>query len=438
MLKKIFIAAVIIIFSAVSLFAASRMKAWMAYGYKMYLNGEYKKGLKAFEYIISYNPKNIRALVYGAYCKAGLGDYDGAVTVLRKAYEISKNKKIKTMIERYEKHMEGEKKQEAAHGGAARMQALGGLDVVIPDNSSIIDGASYGFTSARVMRQQRNYLDITLYGMMPHEKTVMDNANEDAYENKTYSAYINYDEADHGIVMWLSENNLIIIRPFFGISLSKEEISDTTGVTDRDESFMIGYPGEFEFSQKITENISIGALGCYAINSVSFEDKENPENTDETQMDKIEYYISGTFRLPAGLNEFTVSAGGGSKAPLNPENNIIFDGLDVFSEHTAILYNHYNTHKYKLNEGELVRIEQNSYLSFAGNNFDAGVSYKFAGIFEAAAKAGFGTGIKAEKTGETTTRDRCRACEEGVLGKLRPAKPARRAGSVMGRRGRRR
>ena len=403
MFKKIFIAAMIIIFSVVSIFAASRMKAWMSYGYKMYLNGEYKKGLKAFEYIMSYNPKNVRALVYGAYCKAGLGDYDGAVIILRKAYEISKNKKIKTIIERYEKHMQGGKKQESTHGGTSRMQALGGLDIVMPDNSSIIDCASYGFTSARVFRPQKNYLDITLYGMMPHEKTIIDNTNEDGYEKKTYSGYINYDESDHGIVMWLSENNLIIIRPYFGISLSKEEISDTTGITDRDEAFMIGYPGEFEFSQKITENISVGALAGYVRSDVSFEDKESPENVNETQTDKIEYYVSGTFRLLSGLNEFAVSAGGGSKAPLNPRNNIIFDSLDLLPEHTAVLYNHYNIRNYTLNEGGVIRTEQNSYLSFAGNNFDAGVSYKYAGIFEAAAKAGFGTGIKAEKRSDITT-----------------------------------
>lgn len=97
-MKKIMLALCFSLFFYVFLFSAYDENKFMQAGKALLAKGQYDKAIKVFNFIIKKNPKNVNAIVYGAFAHFKKGNKAIAKRYLEAAYKMTKDPKIKKMI----------------------------------------------------------------------------------------------------------------------------------------------------------------------------------------------------------------------------------------------------------------------------------------------------------------------------------------------------
>ncbi len=98
-MKKITIFIFSCLFFYSLLFSAYDENKFMQAGKEMIAKGQYDNAIKVFNYMIKQNPKNVNAIVFGAFAYMKKGDKETAKKYLTVAYNISKDARIKKQID---------------------------------------------------------------------------------------------------------------------------------------------------------------------------------------------------------------------------------------------------------------------------------------------------------------------------------------------------
>lgn len=198
-------------------------------------------------------------------------------------------------------------------GGAARVGALGGQKIVVPDISAANDLYAMGFSSGIFAREKKSFVSIipTLDAYLSEQ---VDSAAT-GYTEKIYlfgggnaSALSQYE----GAVIWLSKDSVISVKPYLSGMWGKEETFGNDVVNDK--SFLSINPhtlgGVVEYGHKLgvvalSGYIAYGKEGSFITHK---EEGEEDYFAVGTYYDKLEYALSAAFDAGKDLT-FAVNLG---------------------------------------------------------------------------------------------------------------------------------
>jgi len=98
-MKKTLIAIFCGLFFYSFLFSAYDENKFMQAGKAMIQKGQYDQAIKVFNYVIKQNPKNVQAIIFGAFAHLKKGDKATAKKYLTVAYNMTKDPRIKKQID---------------------------------------------------------------------------------------------------------------------------------------------------------------------------------------------------------------------------------------------------------------------------------------------------------------------------------------------------
>ena len=158
-MKKSNLVVCFLMFFCSLLFSAYDENKFMQAGKAMIQKGQYDQAIKVFNYVIKQNPKNVQAIVFGAFAHLKKGDKTTAKRYLEVAYKMTGDPKIKKQIDALDgqQSISGEQKptssQEAFkpfHFGlkaGLNMANLTGADVIKDNSKSLLGLCAGGFIS---------------------------------------------------------------------------------------------------------------------------------------------------------------------------------------------------------------------------------------------------------------------------------------------------
>ncbi len=176
-------------------------------------------------------------------------------------------------------------------GGPARTIAMGGQELV-PDISNFFDLYDGGFAANILSRPSKSIINVYPQLFIPIIKRVRDNASETTNELGGFLAGTGaYNEANNGIVLWLSDSSVITIKPYLTVSSVDNKRSSNSSDTYTRKYFSPFLAGEIEYAFKIGENIGVGALFGY-LRDALYMSSDNSENNSELFFDKLNFQLS--------------------------------------------------------------------------------------------------------------------------------------------------
>jgi opacity protein-like surface antigen len=340
MKKILFLLLALFVMSGAVLAASKAEIKWMKKGQELYSKKDFAKAAEAFEKVLAENPNNISAMTYAGYSYMYAGGKAAALEKLEAAYEKSGDAKLKTYIEKLkgndgEKDEAGDKGKVKVNGmnagGAARVAALGGAGIVLPDYASQTDLYSSGFTAAYPYRKSRSVIHIVPYLNLYGNKTVADDANETTLENSVTGFGAGAAARAQSIAaLNFMDNVCLIIKPRFEMNPGTRTTSYPAGTIVpflRDAGLNI-LGGDFEAANIISGKLSLGITIGYDSTGVMAVDKNQPKNKETLDMSKTSIAGSAALLLSAGDGDLSIALSGGTKTSAQPYAPFAIRGID--------------------------------------------------------------------------------------------------------------
>jgi hypothetical protein len=266
-------------------------------------------------------------------------------------------------------------------GGAARMASLGGIDIVLPDSTNVIDLYSQGYTSSLVFRERQNI--ISLAGETDFIKQV----EEGQYISHAF--YFNsLDENSNYFIIWPDENSAVVFKPYY----FNEYYNNGVGLPVGSSRNLAA--GEVRYSRKFGDKISAGLMLRY---SGSLENQDVMVGSldshgnyifsavnEAIQGYKLDFMLDSSVKI--NDNMILAVSGGINKPQLTYKKSLI----------DYILYD-YTEEAYRWYDGKS-GVKNISYISnysyyTRGTNFNIGLQCgaekKFSALFSAGMTAGY-------------------------------------------------
>jgi hypothetical protein len=192
-------------------------------------------------------------------------------------------------------------------GGPARLAAMGGQEIAVEDNATIIDLNNLGFSAAIFTRPAQSVIYLYPELDLITEKTV--DAGTGETDTTTYygggtgaSTAVN-----NGLLFFFSKDTALTIKPMLSIMPGSEKYS----ISGDSYSYLYYIPaGELSIAQRLGNNFSVALTGGY-MRQVSYE-KESDGTQYNDYFEKIEYDLSFAM-LPSAAGDWTFALSGGNK-----------------------------------------------------------------------------------------------------------------------------
>jgi tetratricopeptide (TPR) repeat protein len=405
-LKKVLVCLGLIIFTASSLSAAGAAeKKWMKQGNALYGQRQYLKAAAAYENALKANPGNTAAHLYAGYCYVYAGDKARALAHLQAAYKKNRDRKLGAYIEKLKNGGVSPQSSFAGEylkGGVGRLAGMGGVDISVPDAASMIDAYDDGFTSAVLARERADVRNASPVVDMHSRKAVWNDPAQDTAETSGFDISTNmYKEKNNGEYLWLSDDSVVIIKPYVRLFPDTEKDS-TPGLgggpvtTINNNEFQ--YALDAEYALRLMPNLSLGALMGY--DSYDLTNTRSGSN-DKTELDfsKFEYQVSGTYFLNKNIN---LSVSLGAKKSINPYYPTeISDfaawfmpgGTPAGDNSASLLMGHFGFSEYMKTEAGNIRTETTAQIPVGGFDVNLGGGFEVPNTAEAALKLGVIAGV---------------------------------------------
>jgi hypothetical protein len=270
-------------------------------------------------------------------------------------------------------------------GGPARLASMGNQEIVVEDNSTIIDLNDLGFSSGIFTRPSRSVLYFN-----PELDAVADGGGGGleylGAGNGTAGAQNN------GILLFFSKDTAMSFKPT--LSLLNSQVRYTGGGSG---TFTYYIPaGEISIAQKFGDNFSAAVSGGYL--RWGYNQKMTgvaSTGVNDYYFQKVEYDISLAI-LPANADgwSFAVSAGNKTSPVLKPLSELDQDMVSPDMMAMIAPMEFFDMHRY-VSDGNLKEYYEDEYLG--GNSVLIGVSSGRSGDIQIGAKAGLLLGLASKQ-----------------------------------------
>jgi hypothetical protein len=255
-------------------------------------------------------------------------------------------------------------------GGPARLQAMGGQQVVVADESATLDLYGAGFDSAIFTRPAVSF--ISLYPEIDIYTSGSESASgakdsETVAGGGTGSSFASND----GIQLFLSPGSVLVVKPMISAFGGRENRSP--GNPSSINYFDILPGAEISYAQKLGPGFAVSVTGGYLRQDSSGSDPDS--SGFEDYMDKIEYELSLTW-LPEKANGWAYSLSAGNKTSMFIMPLAGYDFNSSINDFTMGMgsYSLFNGHLYNKYEYTLTTEEDYSDTFVTGEKFNFGGS----------------------------------------------------------------
>jgi hypothetical protein len=200
-------------------------------------------------------------------------------------------------------------------GGPARTIAMGGQQLV-PDISNTFDLYDSGFAANILSRPKKSAINIYPQVYITSKKRVRDNISESTNEISGFLAGTGaYDEANNGIVLWLSDDSVITIKPYLSVaSIDDKRSSNSSDPYTR--SYLTPFlAGEVEYAFKIGDTLGMAALLGYSRDGL-YMSRDYDLDTYELSFDKLNFQVSMSFLPGRENNDWSFGLSVGNKTEI--------------------------------------------------------------------------------------------------------------------------
>jgi hypothetical protein len=286
-------------------------------------------------------------------------------------------------------------------GGPARLQALGGQQIALADESNVLDLYGAGFASAVFARPAVSF--VALYP----ELDLMYSSNVDNSGNKDTETLFGGGtgadfQSNDGVQLFLSQSSVLVIKPMYSIIGGEETY---TPGSDKDNYINSLPGGEVSFAQKFGSNLSASITGGFL--RQDYFDTPSTDNKFQHYIDKIEYELSVTL-LPAQTDGWTFSCSAGNITSMIFS---VLPSIDFGVNENEITYQLapfwlFNSHSYEKYDYTLTTEEDYKDLIVSGERINLGAALGGSKDLQFDIKAGaiVGMGIVEKSRTVTTTK----------------------------------
>lgn len=387
--------------------AASKTEAkWMKNGQEMYAAKDYAGAAEAFEKVLAENPKNTGALTYAGYSYMYAGDKQAAIEKLEAAYAKTGDEKIAGYLDKLKGKnpaVMGKDKDEVK-GGAARVAALGGAGIALPDISNMTDLYSMGFTSSYASRKGGSIIYMSPMLALSSFKTK--ETDDDTFTRNSAGFASNmYGQNEQGIALRLINNNSIILKPRI-VAMGGEETTDTGAIALRDISASL-LGGDIEIAHKFGA-LSIGGVFGYDTTATQTVDPGQPLDKTTVDMSKLSYFGSVSYVLDFSGPELSIAFSGGSRTRADAAVPFEIRDFDYgFDDEYALLAGRYNSKTVISDQWIFIIVPMNTITTtetvMTGMDYNLGLEFKAPGILEMSLSGGISPGISGTTGGNAQT-----------------------------------
>ena len=406
-MKKIIILLSLLALASAALAATPEQK-WLRYANKLYKSGKLDLAIKAYNNVLKLNPNNKNAMYYLAYSYLKAGDGPNALKFFRMGYEKTGDKRFLKYLKMLEEAASAFGLMGGSYiwqGGQARIAGTGGQEIVLPDNTSVIDLYSDGFISGFTSRPQRDLAHSSPCLFFPSSRLVYDLPTNPTEQRGGWNLLLNsVSEHNNGLIYWFDKDSVMILKPHtnYGGEGFKES-NDSSGITNEDSYSTTVLGGFAEYARKIG-SVSAGALLGYSVFNVGFDDEDTPDKYGENFY-KLEFLASVSAEFPVSSGKIGVAISGGRKAPMFPELVFKINELNPSFSQVAMMYNMYSSDSWSHSETASTITDSNVWTDMSWLDAGAGISAVFPDLFELAIKGGIRTGITGHVSGQDRDTD---------------------------------